>query len=168
MTSKEYEQRLEALEQGIAALRQETVEDEPMPRPPHPRWRPILNETYYLIGRDASILSFCWDEGNIDTGLFAAANVYKSIDDAKFAVERWKVLAEMRMWAGNWNDPFAINMNADYILGVECLSYPNDSFGELRFATAGDALNCIKTVGEDRLIKYYFGVRDHEIPAETE
>lgn len=163
----EYEQRLEALEREIAALKPENVENGATPKPPHPRWMPVFNEEYYLISRDGGILSFNWDGGSIDTELFAAANVYKSEDDAKFAAERWKVLAQMREWTGKWNDPWEINYTPPMIAPMRV--YVDDcSGGELRFATREDAENCIKAVGRNRLIKYYFGVRDHEIPAETE
>lgn len=168
MTSKEYEQRLEALEREIAALKQENVEDgSEKPMPPHPRWRPVFNEEYYFVCRDASILSFNWDCGNIDTGLFAAANVYKSRDAAEFDAERRKVLAEIREWSGNWDDPWRIVYTPPFIVPMEA-ALKRCSAGELRFATKADAENCIKAVGEDRLIKYYFGVRDHEITAENE
>ncbi len=163
MTSKEYEQRLEALEREIAALKRENVEDGATPKPPHPRWKPVFNETYYLISRDASILSFNWDCGSIDTGLFAAANVYKSEDDAKFAAERWKVLAEIREWAGTWDDLWKLSCDGYRVQVVRDL-LKDITYGEMRFATREDAENCIKAVGEDRLKTYYFRIRNNKIP----
>ena len=163
MKRKEYEQRLESLEREIAALKQETVDDESTPKPPHPRWMPVFNETYYLICRDASILSFNWDCGNIDTGLFTAANVYKSREAAEFDAERRKVLAEMHEWAGNWDDPWKISCDSYRVEAVRDI-LRDITFGEMRFATREDAENCIKAVGEDRLKKYYFRIGDNKIP----
>ena len=34
------------------------------------------------------------------------------------------------------------------------------SFGEMRFATQEDAENCTQAVGEGRIKKYYFGIKD--------
>ena len=167
MTRKEYEQRLEALEREIAALKLENVEDGVTPEPPHPRWRPAYGEKYYFINRNANISSFLWDGGYPDTEIFAFGNVYKSIDAAEYAAEYYKVLAEMREWAGKWNDPWIIIYDSFKVEAIPI--YGKDvTFGELRFASEKDAENCIKAVGKDRMIKYYFGVRDHEIPAETE
>ena len=86
---------------------------------------------------------------------------------AEYAAEYYKVLAEMREWAGEWNDPWAIVYSPPMLAPMN-LHVAECSEGELRFATREDAKNCIDAVGRDRLIKYYFGVRDHEADAETE
>lgn len=167
MTRDEYEQRLEALEREIAALKRENVEDG-SEIPPHQRPEMNRGDKNYYINVYGGTSSSVWLNTEWDLKRLHIGNVFLTEEAAKYAEEYFKICGEMREWAGNWDDPFAINMNADKILGVECLSYPNDSFGELRFATEGDALNCIKAVGGDRLIKYYFGVRDHEADAEAE
>lgn len=164
MTSKEYEQRLEALEREIAELRRENVEDA-SEIPPHPRWKPKKGEEYCIIC-DA-VGTYVWDNDDSDNSYYNTCNVFKTRDAAKFELERMRALAEMREWAGNWDDPYELSYDGCDVEAIRdalvCVSY-----GELRFATKEDAENCIKAVGKDRLIKYYFGVRDHEIPAETE
>lgn len=166
MTNKEYEQRLEALEREIAALRQETVEDEPSP--PHQRPELKQGDKYYYITTDGSILSKSWCNTLRDDNCRAIGNMFRTWDAVEYAAEYYKVLAEMREWSGKWDDPWRIlyidgRVEQETVFVGRCISY-----GELRFASERDAINCIKAVGEDRLIKYYFGVRDHEIPAETE
>ena len=165
MKSKEYEQRLEALEREIAALRQETVEDEPTP--PHQRPKPERGEIYYYIKNHGGITFSTWCDTEFDLGRRAIGDVFRNKEAAEYAAEYYKVLAQMREWAGKWNDPWIIMYDSFTVEAIPV--YGKDvTFGELRFASEKDADNCIKAVGEDRLIKHYFGVRDHEADAETE
>lgn len=166
MNRKEYEQRLEALEREIAALKRENVEDG-SERPPHPKPEPKQGQIYYSIENNGKAYSRTWTDTEWDSERLALCNVFRTRDAAEYAAEYYKVLGEIREWAGNWNDPWKMSCDSykveaikDYIICVTC--------GEIRFATESDAKNCIKAVGKDRLIKYYFGVRGHEIPAEAE
>lgn len=166
MKSKEYEQRLEALEREIAVLRQETVEDG-SEIPPHHRPELIPGKIYYYLDSGGNVMSALPEKMISDSCRLDFGNVFLTKDAAKYAAEYYKVLAQMREWAGNWNDPYELGYDGCEVEAVrdcmKCVTY-----GELRFASENDAENCIKAVGEDRLIKYYFGVRDHEIPAEAE
>jgi len=168
MNRKEYEQRLEALGREIAALKLEAVEDGATPKPPHPRWKPKKEKLYYTIDIGAACAGTnTWDSDNIDGDIYSLGFVFQTEAEAEFTIERLKVLAEMREWAGEWNDPWIIIYDSFKVEAIPV--YGKDvTFGELRFASEKDAENCIKVVGKDRLIKYYFGVRDHGNPAETE
>lgn len=154
---QDIERRLSAAEEELRALKARDNKDD-LPTPPHQRPYLENNQTYFYVDEKSEVSDAQWLSDLFDLGAYKIGNVFVTESAAEFAAERLKVLAEMREWAGKWNDPVAINMNADYILGVESLSYPNDSFGELRFATEADAKNCINSVGEDRLKKYYFGI----------
>ena len=88
--------------------------------------------------------------------------MFKTEAEAEFAIERLKVIAEMREWAGNWNDRYAISVDpCDKKLKVldRILLWSN---GDMRFATEKDAKNCLKAVGEDRIKKYYFMIPEGE------
>ena len=164
MTRKEYEQRLETLEREIAALRWENVEDGSTPKPPHPRWKPKKGEEYHVICN--ALGTYLWDNDISDNYYYNSGNVFETRDAADFVLERMKVLAQMCEWSGNWDDPWKMNCDG-YRVDVVRDIYKEITYGEIRFATREDAENCIKAVGEERLIKYYFGVHDHEISAET-
>lgn len=166
MTSKEYEQRLEALEREIAELRQEAVE-EGSGKPPHQRPELKEGDMYYYISADGFVLLKSWFGAPRDYDSRVIGNVFRTKDAAEYAAEYCKVLAEMREWAGNWDDSWVMIYDGWSPKAIS-IPAPDVTFGELRFATKEDAENCIKAVGKDRLIKYYFGVRDHEIPAEAE
>ena len=161
ITRAEVEKKLEELKAEIAELK--AWHDE-KPKPPHPRWKPKDNELYYTnTGYGETCNWFYYSIGD-DTrviGRYSIGNVFRTEAEAEFAAERLKVLAKMREWAGNYNDPYAISYigfnNQDVqIIVVDKTGY--SSFGEMRFATREDAKNCINEVGEDRIIKYYFMV----------
>lgn len=167
MTSKEYEQRLEALEREIAALKLETVEDG-SEIPPHPKPEIRLHQEYYYVAPYGGIIYTKYDGARTEKMMRDIGNVFLAEEAAEYAAEYFKVLSEMREWAGEWNDPWRIYYNEGDIKPSAVFMNQVISYGDVRFATEADAKNCIKAVGKDRLIKYYFGVRDHEIPAETE
>lgn len=166
MTRKEYEQRLEALEREIADLKLEifAVGSE---IPPHHRPELIPGKKYYYLDSGGNVMSALPEKMTSDSCRLALCNVFRTRDAAEYAAEYYKVLAEMREWAGIWDDPWVMIYDGWSPKAIS-IHAPDVTFGELRFATREDAEGCIKAVGKDRLKKYYFGVRDHEIPAETE
>lgn len=166
MTSKEYEQRLEALEREIAALKRENVEDG-SEIPPHQRPEMNRGDKNYYINVYGGTSSSVWLNTEWDLKRLHIGNVFLTEEAAKYAEEYFKICGEMREWAGNWDDLWKISYDGCQVEADR--DYLNTiTYGEMRFAIKEDAEGCIKAVGKDRLIKYYFGVRDHEIPAETE
>lgn len=88
--------------------------------------------------------------------------------EAEFAAERLKVLTEMREWVGNWNDEFSLRYDENSGIETYLHLFPCKTYGEMRFATKEDAINCIEAVGEERLKKYYFCLpKDDEYEAES-
>lgn len=171
MTIEELEKKLTELDDLRSELNAQIAElklrGEEKPMPPHQRPEPKEGDMYYYISADGFILLRSWFGAPRDDNSRAIGNVFAAEEAAKFAAERLKVLAEMRKWAGNWDDPWVIFYDGWSPKAIS-IHAPDITFGELRFATQYDARNCIKAVGKDRLIKYYFGVRGHEIPAEAE
>lgn len=154
---QEIEDRLAAAEDELRALKAEKDKDD-LPAPPHPRWKPEIEEMYYAIDGRGHVAALHWDGVEFDLHHFDIGNMLKRDDDATFALKRQKVLAEMREWAGKWSDPYRIinidgRVEPETVYVGRCISY-----GEIRFATEADAKNCINSVGEDRLKKYYFGI----------
>ena len=160
MTRKEYENRLAELQTQIDELKNTEIEEKP-PTPPHPRWKPEIGKTYYHAYRGDDL----WYGLDQDQKSYAVGDVFKTRSEAEFAAERLKVIAEMREWAGKWNDKYSIAYVN--VLSGDTRIIVNDrlstlSHGEMRFATKEDAENCIKAVGEERLKKYYFMVLEDE------
>lgn len=173
MDRAEYEQKLKELEQKnkemeneIKMLKQEKIEDD-LPEPPHQRSKLKHGDEYYFIENEGETYFCKWDNTEWDWGRLAIGNVFRTIDAAEFAVERLKVLAEMREWAGNWNNAVALTYSKlSNKVEVEIANYTIS--GEIRFASFADAKNCIKAVGEDRIKKYYFRIPDKEEEEKTD
>ena len=165
MTRQEYEAKLTDLQSQIEELKQTEIEED-SPKPPHPRWKPLLGNTFYTV--ESVIETGCgynWlsDNNTFDKGIFEAGQVYQTKEQAEEEVERLKVLAEMKEWSGRWDDPYALGYNRllsplNRIIVIDRKEF--STLGEMRFATKIDAENCLETVGYDRLAKYYFGVEE--------
>lgn len=160
MTKTEYEKKIAELEAQIEEIKNTKIEENPL-KPPHPRWKPERDEHYYTIDIGGACAGWeTWDSDNLDGDIYFLGFVFKTEAEAEFAIERLKVLAEMREWAGNWDDGVALKydgtnkrISTTFITFISPRQY---TFGEMRFATEEDAEGCIKAVGEDRLKKYYF------------
>jgi hypothetical protein len=171
MTIKELEKKMAELEElqaetenTHAKLKAQIAElkalREELPKPPHPRWMPMNDEHYWYIN-DVP-LSATWNNDICDINWYEFGNVFKTKEAAKFAVERLKVLAEMREWAGKWHDQYTITIN-HFDLTLEVLNRGVlRANGEMRFATEEDAHNCVEAVGADRIKKYYFMIPEEE------
>lgn len=169
MTRDNYEERIAELkdryEERINELQDRIYEltEKPKLRPPHPRWKPAFPERYYSIFHNGLPVLENWSGYSNDEREYEIGNIFRTRTEAEFEAERLKVLAEMREWAGSWDDIYVLT----YIGSKDIVSFSNvvmvrNTFGEMRFATEKDAKNCIKTVGADRIKKYYF-----MIPEET-
>lgn len=150
------------LQVEINALKKAQAEDV-KPIPPHSRWKPKEDERYYTILGDGEIHSWLYhaiDDDKQVIGRYSIGNVFRTEADVEFALERLKVLAEMREWAGKWDDGVALKydgtnkrISTTFITFISPRQY---TFGEMRFESQGDARKCIDAVGEDRIKKYYF------------
>lgn len=125
--------------------------------PPHPRWEPKIGDAYWYIERTGMIDQYDWDNVPVDRNMALAANVFPTENNAAFALERRKVLAEIDEWRGEYGDPVSIAYyeNDGKVESIAAL-YPNR--GEAVFANYEDADGCIRAIGQERLKKYYFGI----------
>lgn len=162
MNEREYKAEIEALKKRIEELENVKIE---AARPPHPHFKPEDKNEYFEILSTGLLSANIWsDSSDYCMDAYDIGNVFRTTADAGFAAERLRVLKEMREWAGKWNDPYTLCYMWDstgsdiaVVFGVAQVVY-----SEIRFATKEDAENCIKAVGRDRLIKYYFGVKDND------
>lgn len=162
MTRQEYEAKLADLQSQIEELKQTEIEED-NPKPPHPRWKPELGEDYFYCSYSGSVYKILWTNSKLDNSMYNRRNVFRTEEETEFEAERLKVLTEMQEWSGKPNDPYqlVIDYNISEFI-VNRTTCPHLISGEMRFATKDDALNCIKSVGKDRMKKYYFGISDNE------
>lgn len=157
---QEIEDRLSAAEEELRALKARDNKDD-LPEPPHPRPYPECDHSYFYVNEMGGVDETKWNQDQFDLGTHEIGNVFVTEYAAVFAAERLKVLAEMREWAGKWDDPWYLRYD-----GGEIVAFKRHvltlNFGELRFRSEDDAINCIRAVGEDRLKKYYFGISEDD------
>lgn len=136
-------------------------------------WKPELDEEYYYINDFISVDIDTWAGCSIDNERFAIGNVYKTGEEAHFAMERAKVKAELRRYALEHNDPekeawdlknehFGLLLkHGEKDIGRTSLKTCQDE-STTYFASASIAHDAIKTVGRERILKYIFGVEVEE------
>ena len=142
------------------------VEDENVKESEENEWLKY-KDTYYSICSDGDIMydyfdlnsSYCIDR-------LAISNVFKTREEAEFELERLRVIAEIkkfaesedREWDGinrHWYPYYDITDSS--IKYTYKLSYK--SYG-IYFASEEEAQKCVDTIGEDRIKKFYLGIKE--------
>ena len=137
-------------------------------------WKPEIGERYYCIRCDTwnMINSYNWNDDSYDKRCYEIGNCFRTKEEAKFALEKQKVITELKRFALE-NNECELDWN-DYTTNKCCLYY-NRRKSEINvscnifsqaaviyFSSEKIAKEAIKTIGENRLKKYYFEVNDNE------
>lgn len=135
-------------------------------------WKPIEGDAYFYYDSICSINSSVWSDCWIDQARYNCGDCYRTEEEAFFAAERSKVITELRRFAEEHNDPIdwenikqekvILFLNHDPSDPEECgrvqtKCWYASQFPGVCFSSVNVAKNAILTIGEDRLIKYYFG-----------
>ena len=148
------QEELKALKERIAELEELAKEEREFPQEGH--W-------YWHITSDAGIGINSWEGGlEFEKEQLSIGNVFRTKEQAEFAVKKLKVEAELRkfsrkfIWGGeNWI--LSMGTNKDIFL-----VYEDDEMnqGAVYFEDEYKALEAIEAVGKERIKKYIFGVED--------
>ncbi|OYQ68287.1 hypothetical protein [Aerococcus sp. 1KP-2016] len=148
------QEELKALKQRIAELEELSKKEQEFPQKYDDCW---------YIDDDAEVLSMKWYNSEYDQGRLSIGNVFRTEEQAEFAVEKLKVEAELRKYSrpfenGKFNYYIFFYTDNNYIEVV----YKNvcRSQGGIYFESEEKAQQAISTVGEERIKKYIFGVED--------
>ncbi len=133
------------------------------------RWKPNWGENYFRIDLFDNITSLKWDNDVFDNKYYNARNIYKTREEAEFEVERRKIMIELQNYADEHNgeidnpsDAFWIAFDEDDMsITIEMESYL-PPVGAVLFSDAETAYDAIEAIGEDRIIKYMFGIDPDE------
>lgn len=170
MTKKEIEKkiteiktRIEELEDGIEELEEELKKTEDI----NPDvFIPEYCEEYWRITDDGDICRSWWDKTTIDKNRLALGAVFRTSEEAKFEVERLKVIHELRQYAESrdavW-DGKKKHYYIAYSLDIKDINiYYNSLFNhnDIYFSSFFRAWEAIEAVGKDRVKKYYLCVED--------
>lgn len=128
-------------------------------------WKPITSEKYFFTYSDGDVDSVIWTENKADKGRYGLRNVFRTKEDAEFEVERRKIIAELQNYADDHNGEITHPSDAFWIAFDEddmSITVETDSYlppvGAVLFSNADTACNAIEEIGEDRIIKYMFGI----------
>ena len=157
MNVQERIERIEALEaefnERLKALKAEVQREDEFPQD---------GDGYWYIDDYGYILNEKWDGLDFEEFRIEIGNVFKTKEQAEFAVEKLKVEAELRkfsrkfIWGGeNWI--LSMGTNKDIFL-----VYEDDEMnqGAVYFEDEYKALEAIEAVGKERIKKYLFGVEE--------
>ena len=129
------------------------------------RWKPEIDENYFRILASGYVSPDIWRNDHIDNDVYNLRNVFKTRKEAEFEVERRKIIAELQNYADEHNseiahpsDAFWLGFDEDNMLII----VEDDSIfppvGTVLFSDEDTAYDAIETIGEDRIIKYMFGI----------
>lgn len=128
--------------------------------------KPTKGDHYFYYDSAGIVWEGQWDYNWIDNERYDHGNYYRTKEEATFAVERNKVVTELRRFAAeysdtiDWSDPSSKKymLYLDYSDNrVYYYNFDIAQFNDPVFSSEEIARAAIKTIGEDRLIKYYFG-----------
>lgn len=139
-------------------------------KPKNKVWNPEENETYYYSYSDGNIEKATCDNLNVDKNRYAIGNCFKTKEEAEFALEKQKVITELKRFALehneediDWNDSnqrkcFLSYQHDKNIIFIDF--YYSVQIYNIYFTSEEIAQAAIKEIGEERLKKYYFEVKE--------
>jgi hypothetical protein len=136
-------------------------------KPKSRAWKPEVWEKYYTVDRGKS---YIWKDDIIDRFNYTIGNCFKTQEEAEFALERLKVIAEMKRYIAehddvelDWDNPnqlkyyLAFNRRSGAIDYASIISMQAVE-ASLCTSVGSVLLGMIKEIGQDRIKRYYFGV----------
>lgn len=134
-------------------------------------WAPKDGEMYHFLQSDGYIDVKAYRKDNVyDNKRFNLGNYFKTYEEAEFARERLKVIAELKRFAIdnneaelNWHDSSQTKwcIGYNYLKNrIEFKLLYRYQTNNIYFSSAEVAQKAIDTIGEDRIKKYYVGITD--------
>ena len=132
-------------------------------------WKPECNKKYWIIN-GSRVINSSWDNDDIDYRRYEIGNCFKTEKEAKFALEKLKVEAELRRFAEENNEceiDWTDRKQNKWLIYYNYNSKNIDTGYEntlrthyIYFSSKEIAKQAIKHIGEERLKKYYFRIED--------
>lgn len=127
-------------------------------------WEPKKDDEYWFIDRDGYILSSRWGWSSTEENRFNIGNCFRTEEEAEFEIERIKIIHELKELAGGYKWEYD---SYNYYIYFDCYNYKikigyvsrvKNTY--IYFPTEEAAEKAIDTIGEERLKKYYFGIKE--------
>lgn len=124
---------------------------------------PQQDNTYWYVGMRGNIFTSQWEGFPSEVAMLKFGNIFRTEEQAEFAVEKLKVEAEL--W--KFGRRFVVdesNCLISYEHGTGEIEFRYSSFadvqGAIYFESKEKAQQAIEEVGEERIKKYLFGVEE--------
>jgi len=137
-------------------------------REPEPKvWKPEIGDEYFYVKTNGEIGSAGWDD-IVDKDRYALGDCFRTKEEAKFTVEKLKVIAELKRFAQKHNEEKIDWNNKEQTKYCIYYSYNTKHIGiegrfsakqnDIYFSSKEIAEQAVKEIGEERIKKYYFEV----------
>ena len=145
---------IKALKERIAELEELAKEEQEFPQ---------SGERYWYSNGGGMVNSCFWKSEQFDLNRYRIGNMFKTEEQAEFAVEKLKVEAELRKFSrlfadGEENNHIKYSPSFDELSVLTSFSYQDQ--GVFYFESREKVQQAIDTVGEERIKKYIFGVEN--------
>lgn len=133
-------------------------------------WKPEVKEKFYTLFGDGSINELTWLKHADIIKRYEIGNCFKTVDEAKFALEKLKVITELKRFAIEHNEgeiDWSDSEQKKYYIYYSChinrtdIDFTTQMRENIVYFTSQEiATQAIQEIGEERLKKYYFEVND--------
>lgn len=125
-------------------------------------------DEYFFLTESGIVQGGIWRDDMISLSILSIGNMFLTEEDAEFAIERLNVIAELKKYAKEFSDEEWKDYDLDkyYIMfdynnHVINIDYANRVKGNgIYFESPQKVQEATKAVGEDRIKKYYLGVKE--------
>lgn len=152
-------------------LKMQNAERNPPPKKRILYLKPYNGDMYFYIDGSYSVVQSIWSSGDAYCEKrYKVGNCFYSEDAAMFVAEKMKVIAELRRFADEYNDPIVWNRETQK---YEIICYYNSGEADIHisstyyvrtsniyFSSKEIAQAAINEIGKDRILKYYFEVKE--------
>lgn len=132
--------------------------------------KPDYRRKYFYVNECGGIMNSKWYDDVIDTDRYEIGNCFKTKEEAEFALEKVKVETELRRFAEENNEheiDWKNKKQEKWFIFYNCKEeiinpiYLYDFYiCNICFTSEEIARQAIKSIGEERLKKYYFRIED--------
>lgn len=134
-------------------------------------WKPEKRTQYYVIHGDGDVERICYTNNPSDNRAIFMGNCFKTEEEAKFMVEKLKVIHELEKFAYENNEEeidwknktqckyYLVYDTEDEELYVDYTAYSKREPFNIYFTSLRIAEKAINTIGKDRIKKYFFNIK---------
>ena len=135
-------------------------------------WKPNIGENYFFITSSLEVNKFTNEGDMVDESIISSYNCFKTEEEAKHMIEKLKVIKELQNFALenrdkeiSWDEDsrYKFYIYFDYKWKTIRITWATVSHGSpfnIYFASEKAIHDAIDSIGEERIKKYYFDVKD--------